>query len=58
MDCNEIDCHWCYKNICTFDGKIRPCVTYCDECEKAWECEKRKVNDDLCGCYDGVKSEG
>ena len=30
-------------------------IVWCDECEIAWECEKRKVNDDLCGCYEGKK---
>lgn len=30
-------------------------VVYCDSCEKAMECEKRKVNDEIDGCYDGIK---
>ena len=54
MNCCENDCHWCYNGICTFDGKIKPCVTYCDSCEKAMSCERRK-NTEIDGCYDGIK---
>ena len=30
-------------------------VVWCDECEKAMSCEKRKVSEEIDGCYDGIK---
>ena len=30
-------------------------ITYCDECEKAMDCDKWKKDERICGCYEGIK---
>ena len=30
-------------------------LVYCDECEKAMECNKWRDDERICGCYEGIK---